>query len=223
MKRRAVSPDRQNKGERMNMDEKENIDRSSSDIFATELLDAALTNYRSAEPRPGLEQRILASARARRQRALWVGWAWRLGAAAAVLAIAVAVYRIDSHHRPALTPRIAEIREPAAPGVVSPPVTATPLGPSRTSRRSTLRSMQPRNPSAGREGRVASSEPRMDVFPTPRPVTEQEQLLLRFIQEAPKPVLLAMIEEGQGVSPLEIKELNVPPLNADKAADRGDH
>ena len=70
MKGRAVFPDRQNKGERMNMDEKENIDRSSSDLFATELLDASLTNYRCAEPRPGLEQRILASARARRQRAL---------------------------------------------------------------------------------------------------------------------------------------------------------
>jgi len=152
-----------------------------------------------------------------------VGWAWRLGAAAAVLAIAVAVYRIDSHHRPALTPPIAEIREPAAPGVVSPPVTATPLGPSRTPRRSTPRSMRSRNPSAGREGRVARSEPRMDVFPTPRPVTEQERLLLRFIQEAPKPVLLAVIQEGQRLSPLEIKELNVPPLNADKAADSRDH
>jgi len=223
MKGRAVYPESQNKGERMNMDEKENIDRSSSDLFATELLDAALTNYRSAEPRPGLQQRILASVRARRQRALWVGWAWRLGAAAAALAVAVAVYRIDSHHRPALTPPIAEIREPAAPGVVSPPVTATPLGPSRTSRRSAPRSMRPRNPSAGREGRVARSEPRMDVFPTPRPVTEQERLLLRFIQEAPKPVLLAVIEDGQRLSPLEIKELNVPPLNADKAADSRDH
>src|SRR5207245_9851084 len=137
----------------------------------------------------------------RRQRALWVGWAWRLGAAAAVLAIAVAVYRIDSHHRPALTPRIAEIREPAAPGVVSPPVTATPLGPSRTSRRSTLRSMQPRNPSAGREGRVASSEPRMDVFPTPRPVTEQEQRLLRFIPQAPNNDTLAVMHACWGGIP----------------------
>jgi len=207
----------------MNMDEKENIDRNGNDLFTTELLDAALTDYRSAEPRPGLEQRILASVRARCQRALWVGWAWRLGAAAAVLAIAVAVYRIDSHHRPALTPRIAEIREPAAPEVISPPVTATPLGPSRTSRRSTRRSMGPWNPSAGREGRVARSEPRKDVFPTPRPVTEQEQLLLRFIQEAPTPALLAVIEEGQGLRPLEIKELNVPPLNADKAVDSRDH
>src|SRR2546422_491523 len=88
----AVRGNRPNKGERMNMDEKENIDRSSSDLFATELLDAALTNYRSAEPGPGLEQRILASARARHQRALWVGWAWRLGAAAAGPGLALAGY-----------------------------------------------------------------------------------------------------------------------------------
>jgi hypothetical protein len=223
MTRRADSPERQNKGERMNMDEKENIDRSRNDVFTTELLDAALTNYRSAAPRPGLEQRILANVRIRRQRALWVGWAWRLGAAAAVLAIAVAAYRLDSHHRPALTPPIGEIREPAAPEVVSAPLTATPLAPPRPSRRSRLRSRRPRNPSAGQEGRVASSEPRKDVFPTPRPVTEQEQLLVRFIQEAPKPVLLAVIEEEQGVRPLEIKELNVTPLNADKAADSRDH
>ena len=190
--------------------------------FIDDLVEQSLDRRREIEPLRGLEERLLARLRSPRQ-VWWAGWAWGLASAAAVLAIAVAVFRIGSHHRPAPTPPIARMRELVTPRVVSPPANAKPLGPSRTSGRSTLRSMRPRNPSARQEGGVAPSEPRKDVFPTPRPATEQEQLLLRFIQEAPKPVLLALIEEGRAVSPIEIKELNVLPLDADKAADSGDH
>ena len=60
-----------------------------------------------------------------------------------------------------------------------------------------------------------SSEPRPNTFPTPTPLTEQERLLLRFVQAAPAQVLLATIREREEREAQWEKEFNMPPLNAE--------
>jgi len=60
-----------------------------------------------------------------------------------------------------------------------------------------------------------SSEPRPNTFPTPTPLTEQERLLLRFVQAAPAQVLLATIREREEREAQWETEFNMPPLNAE--------
>ena len=72
----------------MNLDEKER--------FIDEWLDRTLTQYGQAEPRPGLENRVLAAVRAERVRARPLRWRWQpvLAALSAGLLIAAAMHPV---------------------------------------------------------------------------------------------------------------------------------
>ncbi|MFZ0964900.1 MAG: hypothetical protein WAO35_28925, partial [Terriglobia bacterium] len=63
--------------------------------FVDELIGASLRNYAGAEPRPGLEGRVLAGVRARQQAARRrTAWAWSMGlAGVAVVVTGLVIYR----------------------------------------------------------------------------------------------------------------------------------
>jgi len=110
------------------------------------LIDRALASYTPAEPRPGLEQRILASVSSANRPRTW-GWrpAWALAAAVALVAIVAIPFVYKSMH-----PTIAVIHTAA----VAPPAVAE-------ARQSPQAASEPANPARHALAHPAATEPAM--------------------------------------------------------------
>jgi hypothetical protein len=148
-----------------------------------ELLDSMLAAYSAAEPRPGLETRIVANLRTQGSQSdgrswgrfwLWAG----AGVAAAVAALVFAVL-----HRPAERPipTPAEIvRSTPKPA----PDTSSPAKPLQESSKAVRHALH-------KPAVVQVADMRPDAFPTPTPLSEQERLLLRYLAGTPKEEIVA--------------------------------
>jgi hypothetical protein len=180
-------------------------------------LDAALAKYAAVEPRAGLEERVLASLRAEREHAaVRVWWRWpALGLAAAVLVVAaISLMGKLGMGRPGMgrsgrsTPAITAHRPPTTgqgakqPGTriatndVGIPIRpALPTVPKRPARHSA------RPPQA-----IVANGPRLDHFPSPRPLSDEEKLLVRYVREFPQDAV--MIAQAQAESEKEMDQLS---------------
>jgi hypothetical protein len=143
---------------------------NDKDRFAEELLDASLQRYRIEEPRPGLEARILANLRANEQAVRPKVWVWALVAGAAMLTVAVVFLHLSSR-LPSRTATVSPAPQAVAPKgetpkavAVAPPVARVPRKPSPRPRPATARHHRP------------------EQFPTPSPLTEQEALLMQYVE-----------------------------------------
>jgi hypothetical protein len=122
------------------------------------LLDAALESYANVEPPPGMEERIAARIRASRERAGFGWWRW---AAVAIPALACLVAMFAYRDRPPIEPpRVAWAIPPA-------PVPARPVA----------KCVQRARP---------APLPRLEVFPTPSPLTSEERALLVLVAQSPE-------------------------------------
>lgn len=143
-------------------------------------LDAALADYASVEPPAGLEQRILARARTSEARPRLVWWRWAAAVPALACAVAVFVYRDAPRIEP---PRVA-LTAPPAP-VLSAPLTK------RTSRPRPVRL------------------PKLEVFPTPVPLSAEERALLMLVAQSPeKASELLTPAEPEPIKPIEIEPIS---------------
>jgi hypothetical protein len=147
-------------------------------------LDGALAKYAAVEPRAGLEERIranLRSADAPTGAPAW--WNWRIAAAlAAVLVIAASLaWRWNkASHRPIVLHRPEVQQAPIAPYRSSDePAFASQRKPARH------RMTKPRS-----QPQVAAVEPKLDVFPSPLPLSEQEKILSFYVEEYPEHAVL---------------------------------
>ncbi|HME35405.1 MAG TPA: hypothetical protein VKF84_09210 [Candidatus Sulfotelmatobacter sp.] len=142
-------------------------------------LDAALAKYAAVEPRAGLEDRILANLQAERTRLPNRAW-WRWGyAVAMVVALIVAILAWKtarpSHavivERPAVGNRQEQKPSPrlAKAGAESRPI---PVRVGRTR-------VPPPNSA------IAAASPKLDVFPSPRPLSEEELALAQYVRNFP--------------------------------------
>ncbi len=152
-------------------------------------LDAALAKYAAVEPRAGLEDRVLANLRAERSPApdrAW--WRWSLaGALAAVIVVAVApAWRSSKPAHPAVrlhpspTPQSAQMpATQVASNGVGKQMRGNQPGPHQpvAAYKATMHPAQPEV--------VASDSPRLDQFPSPRPLTDQEKILLDYVGRSP--------------------------------------
>jgi hypothetical protein len=148
------------------------------------ILDDGLGSYCGAEPRVGLERRVLAQVRSSgRRRALWLGWA--AVAAAAVLLLAVALR--SPHEPPRPAPVVAQMPAAELKKSVAPvPVAA-------------------RHVTAKRRG---ATLPKKDVFPSVvPPLTREERALVAWASKAPE------LFEQPSLAPIEIPEIKIEPLN----------
>ena len=139
------------------------------------MLDTALAKYAAVEPRAGLEVRILANLRSQPPRSTnrsW--WAWSLAAVAVAIVLAVVILRPARPSRPAFAHNPNTIQPDA-------PLTEKQVGvPARTgATKSRINSRH--SPRAA----VATRNPKLDQFPAPRPLSEQEMILKRFVQQYP--------------------------------------
>jgi hypothetical protein len=153
-----------------------------------DMLDSLLSMYSSAEPRPGLEGRILANVREEAEKAgspaLW-NFKWLWAGAAVVAAIIVAALLIGGPRRadgpeknivqaPQPAPRQPEVQR-------SLPKAATNAG---------TRRPKPEAQSRPQHSALALSQ-RPQIFPTPTPLSEQERLLLRYFAGTPREEVVA--------------------------------
>jgi hypothetical protein len=161
---------------RRQVPDRDNLDRE---------LDAALTKYAAVEPRAGLEDRILANLRAEREPATQNSW-WRWPAVAAltvviVVAVLVAwrswkpVQNITTQHQPATTLTQAH---------AGTQVANSGSGSIRTHETGSRRRVRPREVS--HPAAVVASVPKLDQFPSPQPLSEQETILARYVTKFPE-------------------------------------
>jgi hypothetical protein len=189
--------------------------------FLDELLDSALAHYGDAQPRPGLEKRVLAGLRARPAH---VSFGWRLmtaGGMAAAAALAIFLIVIPKHQGE----RTNTVQTPVktVPQVASnsdiqvlksrrlpQPMDRTPAGFNR-SRNAVAPHVRPQIARAVPAS--VTTVPRQAVFPSPTPLSRQEQLLLQLAQQAKPEELQALATRTSApLQPIEVRPLDVPPL-----------
>jgi hypothetical protein len=179
--------------------------------FVNDLLDASLRNFAGAEPRAGLEGRILAGVRARhreaRRRTVWY---WAV-ATAGVVAIVGFVALRGGRRQPAPEPAIAEYpASRGAPVVIAKNTPPVPL---------------PAPHRVPRHVETTSVDWRPQQFPTPRPLSKQEKLLLAYVQAlkaspaAPAPDAMQEVEPDLSIPPLSIEPIKIMPLDSSEDGD----
>jgi hypothetical protein len=151
------------------------------------MLDSLLANYSSAEPRPGLETRILANVReaARKETAAgWrdLRWLW-VGAVAAAIIVAAVLMNGRRHVAPP-TNVVVKTSQPVLQPEIRPSLPATGGKIANIRRRKTSA------PVPAQDATLALNQ-RPAIFPTPTPLSEQEQLLLRYLARTPREEVVA--------------------------------
>jgi len=151
-------------------------------------LDAGLALYAAVEPRPGLEERVLANLRMERAKALqraW--WRWSLaGAAAIVFVVVVVAWRRDSLFRPTISSHSLAVSDSLRPKTIAT------SDDQQTQARAQAFQPMPRVHQRMRPTVAKELQPKLDQFPSPQPLSEQEQLLARYVaQHHEEAVLIA--------------------------------
>ncbi|HYL93407.1 MAG TPA: hypothetical protein VEW69_09650 [Alphaproteobacteria bacterium] len=153
------------------------------------LLDSLLASYSDAEPRPGLETRIVANLRAQAAERSSPWWhrplVWISAGAAAVIATAILAFMsraalTDVGPKPDLQSKAPSVQTPAPAPVMKADVPPIPANGSQLALRH-----QTRKPP------VIAADNRPAVFPTPAPLSEQEKLLFRYLAGTPREEIIA--------------------------------
>jgi len=181
------------------------------DQFVDELLEASLKQYRSEEPRLGLDTRILAGIRAREAAARRRRLVWALAVCTGMLAAIGLV--LHSAHAPSRHPATSATGAQRAPLQAAKPPAIPGSADSRIwSPRLVHGPMEkPRPPKPG-----VRATKRPEQFPTPMPLTEQEKLLLTYLANNRKVDLLAQADkadEATEVSDIKLDPLEIKPLD----------
>jgi len=146
-------------------------------------LDTALTTRGRIEPRAGLEKRVLArlSAESHFAKPHWLRWGWILFATATTLWLVVWL-------------AWTQLSIPVAPVAKSLPSPANASGTAPAARLSGVQATHPRNladvrrlnakSGAGASQRISPA--RSETFPSPCPLSEQEELLARYVRDFPE-------------------------------------
>ena len=185
------------------------------------LLDSALSTYADPGPDSGLEQRVLSrisadhpmqvrvgaqSALAPRRR--WLPWAIALPVAACLILFLVLAHQpANSPSRNAQEAHVSGLAPVSASPAKSPPPAAHNAA---QNRRSAFRTSSP--------SAVLSANrllPKREVFPSPQPLTPQEQAFAIFAFQGPEPDRKALAEAQQQIdAPLSIAAIHIPPIQS---------
>jgi hypothetical protein len=147
-----------------------------NNMSAERRLDAALKRYGDAEPRPGLENRVLANLHAEEARLAISPMWWRPVAAALTIAVltggALLLRQKPDIAGIPISSQAASVSRDQEPQLAAAPA-SRPHGASRQPRRSR---------SYSHSAQPSSSEPRLEQFPAPTPLSEQEEMLARYVR-----------------------------------------
>jgi hypothetical protein len=151
-----------------------------SDHDLDRLLDAALKKYSSVEPRRGLEDRVLANLRVEQKTAparTW--WRWGLAVLTAIVVVAIALaFRSEKPPKPHVVQQApAPARTPDAP--------ETQIA-SHEAKAPSMRPVRPRTIGRRVAAARATPVPKLDQFPSPQPLSEEETILAGYIKQDPQ-------------------------------------
>lgn len=170
-------------------------------------IDAALAKYAAAEPRTGLEDRILASLQSARKVASARGrWEWRLALAFALAMVVIAA-----------TALMWKLEHPQPTAVLHPTSIETRHNDVQREARNNsgvgkvLRPGQRRTtPKTHANSKAVTpiSDPRLEQFPSPQPLSEQEQILESYIATFPEQASLVAEARTEALRKDAAEEMN---------------
>lgn len=171
------------------MNRHDNLDR---------LIDGALRDYSTAEPRPGLEQRVIASLRTAPEpsRFAWLRWA---AVAVACALVAIAGWQL---RRPSIPQPAAGVSS-LPPQIKLPPRHAT--APSATS-------PAPAPHSLARAPKPVGPPSTRNQSPLAGPLSPGERALVALVQVAPGVAAQVSAQERAPDRPMVVPELEVSPV-----------
>jgi hypothetical protein len=158
--------------------------RRSYDAFDREL-DGALAQYATVEPRAGLEQRVLTNLQAEREKIASRSW-WRWPLTVALAAAVMIAVGVSLMWRSAKTsPVVSVVRPPTSveSGGQDGPILAgevrNPAPLISSARRNQTNRDRRRQP-------TVAAGPKLEQFPSPQPMSEQEKILASYIAQYPE-------------------------------------
>ena len=138
-----------------------------------EWLEAELHRYTNSEPRPGLEARVLAQLKTERDRvAVRRRWWWAASVAAA-MAVIIAVAWVGSGNQ----------GQTSSGTSVAHQHDSTPLRQSAASSALPTHGRKANRQKAVRPNAMPMAAPKLEQFPAPAPLSDQEQVLARYVRE----------------------------------------
>jgi hypothetical protein len=193
-------------------DDMNNLDRSALDRE----LDAALAKFAAVGPRAGLEERVLANLRAERERAVVRAW-WRWPVVAAVAAVIVVAMSLAWRvYKPA--PNVSTQHAPA------PVQTDEHVG-TQLARNDGSGSIRPHGadsrrrpkPHAISDPAIVAPAPKLDQFPSPQPLSEQERILAGYVTRFPEHAALVALARTEELRRDRVEEIGeaAPASNQD--------
>ena len=178
-----------------------------NDKFDREL-DSALAKYAAVEPRAGLEDRILANLRIEQNLAAKRSW-WRWPVVAALAALIVVAVSVGWRSwRPAQN--IARRRPPAT-------TQANGNDGTQPANNGGIRSIRSRESGPGRRlkpralsgpATIVVPAPKLERFPSPQPLSEQETILTRYVANYPEHAALIAQARGDELRRDSAEEMN---------------
>ena len=172
------------------------------------VLDAALAKY-AAEPRTGLEERVLANLRDERARIPSRAW-WRWSVMAALAAMVVVAVALAWRSVKATNPTVANhpgtIHAPALPA--KQVVSNKDGNQVRNQERKAIRSTTARQE---RSGTAMAGNPKLAQFPSPQPLSEQERILASYVADDPKRARLIARVISEGLRQDQLEEMKAFP------------
>lgn len=169
-------------------------------------LDAALAKYAAAEPRAGIEDRVLANLRAERERVPDRAW-WRWSVAGALAAVVVVALALFWRSGKPSHPVVAIHSSDTTPGTKEPATQVASNGEGNGSRRSETN--QVRTIAAHRQRPATSSagRPKLSQFPSPEPLSEQERILQNYVAKYPERAVLIARARSEAQRRDELEEM----------------
>ncbi len=168
-------------------------------------LDAALAKYAAAEPRAGLEERVLANLRAERSRTLGRAW-WRWSAMAAVAAIVIVTVTL-AWRSERTSPKVATHPAFTNGGQTRATTQVATTGVRKRAHRRAAGTMQ-RTAALHAESSEMAGNPKLEQFPAPRPLSEQEELLQAYIARYPEQAVLVAKARTEELRQEQLEEIN---------------
>ena len=175
------------------------------------MLETALAKYAAAEPRLGLEDRVLANLRAEQTRVPVHGWwHWSVAAALAVVIVAVALaWRSGKSSLPVVADHSsAQMQGTKEP--VNPTVSDIDRG--------EVRSVEP-GPARNKTGHhyrpsvEIAIHPKLDQFPSPQPLSEQEIALVKYAHLFPQEATLVALAQVEYENEIQQQMTDARPEN----------
>ena len=174
-----------------------------------EWLDKGLAEYGNVEPRAGLENRILANLSAEQNlRADRCRWWWPLSTVSVTIVVVISVWLGNRQIEPTEnnTARMQSFQR----AVEKPTETGTRSRSGKLAKRSVAGDVD-----SHFNRRKTGNRSKPDQFPSARPLSDQVQLLLGYVNETPRDEIIAVITRKNDSSDLQIRDLEIPPLDRD--------